>query len=110
MTSLDVGADRVSSGVPDLDALLGGLILGDNVVWVVEDGTAVRPLEDAFIKEVLARGETCFYVSAGPEPAKQQQARLGPGVTILDARARGAYGDAAVLETAIVEGARAHSP
>jgi DNA-binding XRE family transcriptional regulator/quercetin dioxygenase-like cupin family protein len=109
MTSIDVGPDRVSSGVPDLDALLGGLILGDNVVWVVEDGTAARQLEDAFIKEVLARGETCFYVSAGPEPAKQQS-RLGPGVTILDARARGQHGDAAVLETAIVEGARAHSP
>ena len=109
MNSMDVTGDRVTSGVPDVDALLGGLILGDNVVWVVEDGNVVRHLEDALIKEVLARGETCFYVSAGPEPTKQQ-ARRGPGVTILDARARGPYGDAAVLETAIIEGARAHPP
>ena len=28
--------DRVPSGVPDLDDLHGGLILGDNVVWVVD--------------------------------------------------------------------------
>ena len=109
MYSMGVSGDRVTSGVPDVDALLGGLILGDNVVWVVEDNNVVRHLEDALIREVLARGETCYYVSAGPEPAKQQ-ARWGPGVTILDARARGPYGDAAVLETAIIEGARSHPP
>jgi transcriptional regulator with XRE-family HTH domain len=109
MNAMDVSGDRVTSGVPDVDALLGGLILGDNVVWVVEDNNVVRHLEDALISEVLARGENCFYVSAGPEPAKQQ-ARFGPGVTILDARARAPYGDAAVLETAIIEGARSHPP
>ena len=27
----------MASGVADVDALLGGLILGDNVVWVLDD-------------------------------------------------------------------------
>ncbi len=101
--------DRVSSGVPDVDALLGGLILGDNVVWVVENADIVRHLEDALVTEVLARGERCFYVSAEPEAAKVQ-ARLGAGVTVVDARARGPHGDAAVLETVIVEAARNNPP
>ncbi|HWI02898.1 MAG TPA: helix-turn-helix domain-containing protein, partial [Acidimicrobiales bacterium] len=101
--------DRVSSGVPDVDALLGGLILGDNVVWVAEDVNAVRHLEDALIREVLSRGERCFYVSAAGDPARVQ-ARFGPGLTVLDARARGPYGDAGVLETAIIEGARSNPP
>jgi len=101
--------DRVSSGVPDVDGLLGGLILGDNVVWVLEDAEAVRHLEDALVDEVRRRGERCFYVSAASDQGRLR-ARLGPGVEVLDARARGPYGDAAVLETAIVEGARSNPP
>lgn len=106
---MDGTGDRVPSGVPDVDALLGGIILGDNVVWVLDDTEVVTHLEDALVAEVSARGETCFYVSAGRDPARLQ-ARLGPGVTVLDARPRGPYGDAAVLETAIIEEARNHPP
>jgi transcriptional regulator with XRE-family HTH domain len=104
-----LSSDRVPSGVPDVDALLGGLILGDNVVWVLDDENVVRHLEDAMLGEAVARGEGCFYVTAGGDPA-QLQGRLGPGVTVLDARPRGPYGDAAVLETAIIEGARGQPP
>ena len=106
---METRGDRVPSGVADLDDLLGGLLLGDNVVWVIDDPAVVRMLEDALLAEVTARGEGCFYVTAGPEPGKLQD-RLGPGVTVLDARARGPYGDAAVLETAIIEGARNQPP
>ena len=97
------------SGVPDVDDLLGGLILGDNVVWVLDDTNVVRHLEDAMLAEAVARGDRCFYVIASGDPAKLQ-ARLAPGVTVLDARPRGRFGDAAVLETAIIEGARSHPP
>ena len=104
-----LSSDRVPSGVADVDDLLGGLILGDNVVWVLDDAKVVQHLEDAMLAQAVARGEGCFYVTAGPDPAKLA-ARLGPGVTVLDARPRGPYGDAAVLETAIIEGARAKPP
>lgn len=106
---MEATGDRVPSGVPDLDDLLGGLLLGDNVVWVIDEAAVVRVLEDALLAEVTARGEGCFYVTAAPEPAKLHD-RLGPGVTVLDARARGPYGDPAVLETAIIEGARSQPP
>jgi transcriptional regulator with XRE-family HTH domain len=101
--------DRVPSGVPDIDDLLGGLILGDNVVWVLDDVDVVRRLEDAMLAAALARGEGCIYVSAAGDPAKLVP-RLGPKVTVLDARARGRHGDAAVLETAIIEGVRSKPP
>jgi transcriptional regulator with XRE-family HTH domain len=104
-----LSAERVASGVPDIDALLGGLILGDNVVWVLDDVNVVRRLEDAMLTEAVSRREGCIYVTAGSDPAKLA-AGLGPGVTVLDARARGRYGDAAVLETAIIEGARSQPP
>ena len=109
VSGLDGSGDRVSSGVPDVDALLGGVILGDNVVWVLDDTAAVRILEDALLADASGRGETCLYVTAGPDPAKLQ-ARLGSMATVLDARPRGAYGDAAVLETTIIERARANPP
>jgi len=101
--------DRVASGVPDIDDLLGGLILGDNVVWVLDDNKVVQHLEDAMLAEAANRGEGCFYVSAAGDQAKLA-ARLGDRVTVFDARARGRCGDAAVLETAIIEGARSKPP
>jgi transcriptional regulator with XRE-family HTH domain len=108
-TALDGAGDRVPSGVADVDALLGGLLLGDNVVWVLDHTDVVRNLEDALLAEVTSRGETCLYVTAGQDPVRLA-ARLAPGVTVLDARPRGRYGDAAVLETAIIESARSHPP
>src|SRR5919202_226654 len=104
-----LSSDRVPSGVADVDTLLGGLILGDNVVWVLDDTEVVRHLEDAMLAEAAGRGEGCFYVSAAGDPAKLQ-ARLGPRVTVLDARPRGPYGHASALETAIIEGARSSPP
>ena len=107
--ALDQPGDRVPSGVPDLDALLGGLILGDNVVWVLDDTTVVAHLEDALLSEASTRGEGCFYVSAAPD-AGRLHARLGSSVTVLDARPRGPYAQAGALETAIIEGVRANPP
>ena len=104
-----LSSDRVPSGVADIDDLLGGLILGDNVVWVLDNADVVGHLEHAMLRAALDRGQGCFYVSASGDPAKLA-ARLGPGITVMDARPRGAYGDAAVLETAIIEGARAKPP
>ncbi|MCA1690907.1 MAG: helix-turn-helix domain-containing protein [Actinobacteria bacterium] len=103
------GKDRVRSGIADLDELLGGLILGDNVVWVSDEPDVVRQLEDALLKEAAERGEPCFYVSASSDQAALR-ARLAPGVTLLDARARGPYGNAAVLETTLMESARGPVP
>ncbi|MDP9402636.1 MAG: helix-turn-helix domain-containing protein [Actinomycetota bacterium] len=101
--------ERVRSGVADLDELLDGLILGDNVVLVTEAPDLARRLEDALITESLARGQRCFYVSASVNLPKLRD-RLPPQVTVLDARPRGEYADPALLETTLVEGSRGSPP
>ena len=100
---------RVPTGMGDVDALLGGLILGDNVVWVLYDTDAIGYLEDALLAEAAARGDACFYVSADPDQGALR-GRLGPGVTLFDAAARGPYAQPAVLERAIIEGVVGNPP
>lgn len=103
---------RLSSGVPDLDELMDGLFLGDNVVWVVDgaaDGRVVQQLEDGMLAEARRRGQACAYVTTRADPARLRP-RLDPSVTVLDARSRGRHASPNVLETAIVEGARGTPP
>ena len=104
-----VPRDRLKSGIPDLDELMDGLILGDNVVWVVDAAEVAALLEEALLREALRRGQRCMYVTASTNPARLAE-RLDPAVTILDARARGRHADPAVLESAIIEGARGTPP
>jgi transcriptional regulator with XRE-family HTH domain/KaiC/GvpD/RAD55 family RecA-like ATPase len=64
----------MSTGVQQLDSLLGGLRLGDNVVWDI-DG----PKEDAFVAAFLraSAGAPLVYVSFDASP-KAVLDRLGP--------------------------------
>ena len=101
--------DRVRSGIADLDDLLGGLIVGDNVVWVTDGDGLVGHLEDALLREAVGRAQPCFYVSTRSDQARLRE-RLGPDVTLLDARARGTHGNPAVLETTLVEASRGPTP
>lgn len=101
--------DRVRSGIADLDELLDGLILGDNVVLVTDVPDLALRFEDALITESLFRGQRCFYVSARSDVPKLR-ARLPAAVTVLDARPRGDFADAAVLETTLVESSRGSPP
>ena len=47
---------RVASGVSHLDRLLGGLFIGDNVVWHDEAGTLATAFCLNFIQASLAQG------------------------------------------------------
>ena len=96
----------VSTGLTDLDDVLGGLIPGDNIVWSTDDEGVVRMLEDALLREARRRRRPCIYIATTTAP-DEVQLRLGRGVAILDARPRGEHADAAVLEEAIME--RAHA-
>lgn len=100
--------DRLTSGIPDLDALMDGLILGDNVVWVVEEPDVAARLEDALLATARRRGQRCLYVTAS-DPARLRD-RLGPTVSIFDARPRGDHSDPSRLEMEVVEAARGTPP
>ena len=98
--------DRCSSGLPDLDVLLGGLIAGDNMVWVSSHGDLLDRIERAFLEEGARGGEPCLYVSAAVPKAKVQ-ARVGSQCVVVDARPRSRLGDPVALEQTLVEAAMA---
>ena len=54
----------------DLDQLLGGLLPGDNVVWVTSSRGVVVAIERSFLAEGLRRGEQCLYVTTEIPPTK----------------------------------------
>jgi transcriptional regulator with XRE-family HTH domain len=97
---------RVGSGVKDLDDAVGGLIPGDNIVWVAEAGSTFPIFENALLSEGLHRGRTCVFVQTDVDSG--QAHLLDPKVLIFDARPGGAYGDPRVLEEALVEVGRRH--
>ena len=100
---------RLRSGIDDLDQLLTGLIPGDNVVWVGPDSPVITAIEEAMVREAGRAGLSCTYVTTSVAPATLQD-RLGPHVSVLDARARGDHRAPGVLEQALVQRAKESPP
>jgi len=80
---------RVSSGVSHLDRLLGGLFIGDNVVWHDDSGNLASAFCLNFLQTSLALQKPVIYVSFDRSP-KNLLEKLGglaesPDLTILDA-------------------------
>jgi transcriptional regulator with XRE-family HTH domain len=95
----------MSTGVADLDDLLGGVVPGDNVVWSHDDVELVSRFEDAFLREGLHHQEPCHYVTTAAAPAEIGD-RVGPQVVVLDARPRRPFADLLRLEQTVLETAR----
>lgn len=79
---------RVSSGVPQLDRQLGGLFIGDNVVWYDNAGSLASIFSLNFIQESQHRNKPLIYISFDRSP-KSLLEDLGPlaenqHMTILD--------------------------
>lgn len=79
---------RISSGVSYLDRLLGGLFIGDNVVWHDDAGRLASPFCLNFLQTSLALQKPVIYVSFDRSP-KNLLDKLGglaesPDLTILD--------------------------
>jgi transcriptional regulator with XRE-family HTH domain len=79
---------RVSSGVSQLDRLLGGLFIGDNVVWHDDAGNLASIFCLNFLETSLALQKPVIYVSFDRSP-KNLLDKLGPlaespNLTILD--------------------------
>jgi len=79
---------RLSSGVNELDRLLGGLFIGDNVVWYDDAGSLAAPFCLNLIRASQAEGKTVVYVTFDRSP-KNLLEKLGPlaqsdCLTILD--------------------------
>lgn len=75
-------ATNVGSGVPSLDQVLGGgLLEGDNVVWIVTDAAVYGVIEEAFLASCAGSRPTVF-VACGRSGMRR---RLPPGVRRLNA-------------------------
>ena len=88
---------RVSSGLPELDRLLGSLFIGDNVIWYDQAGSLARLFCYHLIREAVEQKKPVIYVSFDHSP-KSILERLGPlaenqQLTILDCFTNG-KGDA----------------
>jgi len=79
---------RVSSGVGDLDRILEGLYIGDNVVWYDDAGSLASVFTRNFIQATQAQDLPLIYVSFDRSPRNLLE-KLGPlaaspHLTILD--------------------------
>jgi transcriptional regulator with XRE-family HTH domain len=79
---------QASSGVSDLDRLLGGLFIGDNVVWHDAAGSLATVFCLNFIRTSQAQGKPIIYVTFDRSP-KNLLDKLGrladyPALTLLD--------------------------
>ncbi len=79
---------RVSSGIAELDRLLGDLFIGDNVLWYEDAGSFSAIFCLKFIRETLARKKPLIYVTFDRSP-KNVVSFLGTlaesqNLTILD--------------------------
>jgi len=79
---------RVTTGVNQLDRLLGGLYIGDNVVWHDDSGSLAAVFCLNFIQASQAQNRPLIYVSFDRSPRNLLD-KLGdladsPTLTILD--------------------------
>jgi transcriptional regulator with XRE-family HTH domain len=95
--------ETASTGVAGLDAALGGVFWGDNVVWELEDGGTLDP----FVTALLGAREQfngVVLVALHGDPAPLQAAY--PDIEVLDARERSAIENAGELLSAVRERAQ----
>ncbi|MFH1034116.1 MAG: helix-turn-helix domain-containing protein [Pseudomonadota bacterium] len=78
----------IGSGVSQLDRLLGGLYIGDNVVWHDDAGSLAAPFCLNFVRASQGQGRPVIYVSFDRSPTnlldKLGSLAQSPLLTILD--------------------------
>ena len=61
--------DRIKSGIPEMDAALDSIRLGDNVVWRVSDLSEFRLFMEPYLRQAIADGrEIIYFRFASHEP------------------------------------------
>ena len=79
---------RITSGVSQLDKILGGLFIGDNVVWHDDSGSLASVFSQNFMQASQAQDRPIIYVSFDRSPRNLLE-KLGtlaenPSLIILD--------------------------
>ena len=90
----------VRSGIADLDEILGGVLEGDNVVWISDQPELFNRIELALV-EATPTTERALHVT-GRETEGEVKKRLGGRIEVVDARAGSRLSDPFVLEQMLV--------
>lgn len=72
--------ERVRSGIPEMDASLDNIRLGDNVVWRVSDLDEFRVFLEPFVRQAIEDGRNLIYVRFASHPPL---VRTQPGVKVV---------------------------
>ncbi|MFC1835042.1 cupin domain-containing protein [Thermodesulfobacteriota bacterium] len=85
--------DGISTGIEDLDSLIGKLSSGDNVIWYDRQGHLAWPFAFSFLQSSLSRRVPVFYFTFDIAP-KDLLVKLGtlgnaPLLTIVDCYSEG---------------------
>ena len=88
------------SGIDDLDEILGGLLTGDNVVWVTDEHRLFVQVEQLMLAAAPG-GAPPVHVTARESEA-QLKTRFGAAVRVIDARPGSNLSDPVLLEQTIV--------
>ena len=73
--------DRIKSGVPQIDAVLDSIRLGDNVVWQVSDVSEFRFFAEKFAAQAVKDGRTVNYVRFAQH---ERVLEPGPGIETIE--------------------------
>ena len=68
MSTIDMKKKRVSSGIVELDRLMGDLYIGDNVLWYEDAGSFSSAFCLNFIRETLSLKRPLIYVTFDRSP------------------------------------------
>jgi hypothetical protein len=59
---------QISSGLPGLDFIVGGVLAGDNIVWQVDEVDDIRPFIVPFCRFALSSGKKLVYFRFAKHP------------------------------------------
>lgn len=99
---------RATSGIRQLDRILGGLFIGDNVIWLDDSGSLAGPFCHEFLKASQTQGKPIIYTCFDRSPRNLME-KLGPladnpSLTILDCFTSGKGANAPTFQRFYEEG------
>jgi len=97
-------ASSIRTGIDDLDEIMGGLLTGDNVVWVTDQQELFNHAERLML-DATPPTERVVHVTAR-ESATRVRARLGKGLNVIEAKSGSRLSDPVLLEQTIVTEAK----
>jgi Nif-specific regulatory protein len=88
MVASDAPGPRFTSGLPEIDRLIGGVLVGDNVIWEADSGVPVDLFMSSFLEACESEKTPLIYVSfnSSPQTISKRYARtsFGDRFTLVD--------------------------